>query len=107
MTFDAIKPSDDGRAWVEVDLNALAHNTVELSSLLPQSCKLMAVVKADAYGHGAQAVASLLQREGVSAFAVATVYEGAQLRQSGIKGEILVLGYTHPKDARMLSAYNL
>lgn len=96
-----------GRAWVEIDLDALAHNVAELRSMLPVGCELMAIIKADAYGHGAQRVSARLQCEGIEAFGVATVDEGVILRESGLKGEILVLGYTHPDNAHLLSNFDL
>lgn len=101
------RPSADCRAWVEVDLGAIAHNAAVLRSCLARGCELMAVVKADAYGHGAERVAAHLRGEGVTAFAVATVDEGVRLRESVPEREILVLGYTHPKDARFLNYYHL
>jgi len=108
MKLDNIpRLSDCRRAWVEIDLDALASNVVELRSRLPLGCELMAIVKADAYGHGAVKVASRLWREGVRTFGVATVNEGVSLRESGLDGEILVLGYTHPVDAGLLSEYGL
>jgi serine/alanine racemase len=88
-------------------LDAAAHNARELATLLPDGCKLMAVVKADGYGHGAKQIAGLLRREGVDAFAVATVAEGAELREGIPDGEILVLGYTPPEDAGVLSGCKL
>ena len=100
-------PSEKGRAWLEVDLNALAHNAAALSSALPEKCSLMAVVKADAYGHGAVAAARRLWSEGVRSYAVATIFEAVELRKNGLDGEILVLGYTHPDDAVFLSEFCL
>lgn len=100
-------PFECGRAWAEIDLGALAHNAAELRSLLPDGCELMAIVKADAYGHGAGQVSARLRQEGVGAFAVATVGEGVRLRESGLDGDILVLGYTHPKDVPLLSGFML
>ena len=88
--------AETARAWVKIDLEAIAHNARALQGCLPRGCRLMAVVKADAYGHGAPAVAGRLWRMGVRAFAVATLEEGAALRRCGITGEILILGYTHP-----------
>lgn len=102
-----IRPSDNGRAWVEIDLSALAHNAAEILSHLPEGCKIMAIVKSDAYGHGMEQCALRLRQEGITTFAVATVVEGVRLRESGIDAEILVLGYTHPKDARFLHDYSL
>ena len=109
--FDAprpvVKPSKDMRAWVEIDLNALAHNVSKMRALLPEGCELMAIVKSDAYGHGAVKCAERLHREGVGLFAVATVIEGVRLRDSLAEAEILILGYTHARDAAFLNAYNL
>ena len=99
--------SEDGRAWAEIDLNALAYNAGQVSAMLPDGCKIMAVVKADAYGHGAERTAMRLRREGVDTFAVATISEGIKLRKEGLDGNILVLGYTHPKDAGSLNAFEL
>ena len=80
------------RAWVEIDLSALAHNVRQIRGLLAPSTKIMAVVKADAYGHGAIDVARTLTDIGVEWLAVATVTEGIELRQAGIFAPILVLG---------------
>ena len=102
-----LRPSDKGRAWIEIDLEALAFNAAQLRAQLPLGCRLMAVVKTDAYGHGAERVAERLQAEGIDSFAVATVCEGVRLREKGLKGDILVLGYTHPVDAAFLSDFRL
>ena len=96
-----------GRAWVELDREALRHNTAYLRSLLPRGCELMPAVKANAYGHGAVLVARELNALGVRAFCVATVAEGAELRENGVEGEILVLGYTHPECFPLLERYRL
>jgi serine/alanine racemase len=67
----------------------------------------MAVVKANAYGHGAAEISAQLRQAGVDTFAVATVGEGIQLRECGLDAEIVVMGYTSPQDAGLLEAYNL
>jgi serine/alanine racemase len=67
----------------------------------------MPAVKANAYGHGAVLVSQELNRVGVRAFCVATAAEGAQLRENGVTGEILVLGYTHPRQFSLLGRYDL
>lgn len=95
------------RAWREIDLEALAHNTWQIREALAPECDLMAVVKAEAYGHGAVPVARRLRKEGVKAFAVASLEEGIALRRHGILGEILVLGYTAPHEARQLRRWHL
>ena len=86
------------RCWAEIDLSALRHNLGALRARIPPECALMAVVKADGYGHGAVQIARFCAGEGVGAFAVATVNEGAALRRAGIKGDILVLGRTFPPE---------
>jgi alanine racemase len=80
------------RAWVEIDLGALSYNVKQLLKLLSPSTQLMAVVKADAYGHGAVTVAKTVLEAGASWLGVATVPEGIQLREGGIKAPILILG---------------
>ncbi|MDI6878149.1 MAG: alanine racemase [Desulfitobacteriaceae bacterium] len=79
-------------AWIDVDLDAVRSNYRSVLGLLHPGARVMAVVKADAYGLGAVEVARTLQGEGCSAFAVTTVVEGLLLREHGIKGVILVLG---------------
>lgn len=82
--------------WVEVDLDKLASNLQFIRAHLKQSARVMAVVKADAYGHGAVPVARHLQSLGTDAFAVASVEEGIELRQAGLQGVILILGGAFP-----------
>ena len=110
--FSKLRPPRKGsasreRAWVEVNLKNLAHNARALQSALPQGCALMAVVKAEAYGHGGFETAVCLERAGVTAFAVATIDEGIALRRYGIRGEILVLGVTDVGRAKELRRYGL
>jgi alanine racemase len=80
------------RAWVEINLKALAHNVRQIKQILSPSTELMAVVKADAYGHGAVTVAQTALNHGASALAIATLTEGIELRQAGIDAPILILG---------------
>jgi alanine racemase len=80
------------RAWIEIDTDAIAHNIRALQSCLKPGTDLLAVVKADAYGHGAVKVAALAEQLGVKFFGVATVPEGIELRQAGVRGSILVMG---------------
>ena len=80
------------RAWLEIDGEAIRHNTAVLRSSLRPGCELMAVVKADGYGHGAVTVAEAALEGGASSFGVATLAEGIELRQAGIEAPILVLG---------------
>lgn len=96
-----------GRAWIELDLANLEHNVNYLKSLLPGDCKLMPAVKANAYGHGAVLIAKALQKMGISDYCVASVEEGIELRNAGIAGNILILGYTHPRQIEQLVEHNL
>jgi alanine racemase len=77
-------------AWAEVDLDAVAHNVRALRALVAPT-PLWAVVKADAYGHGAVPVADAARRAGAAGLCVALVQEGAELRAAGIDGPVLVL----------------
>ena len=95
------------RAWKELNYENLKWNTELLKSLLPDTCTFMAVVKADAYGHGAIPVSSCLNRIGIRAFAVATLEEAIELRRHKIQGEILILGYTPPQNASLLAIHDL
>lgn len=95
------------RAWIEVNIGNLHHNVETLKKAMPQNCELMAVVKAAAYGHGAYEISVHLNQIGVTAFAVATIEEGIQLREYGIRGEILILGYTDVRRAASLQQYDL
>lgn len=99
--------SDTDRAYIEIDLKNLEHNVHILQKAMPQKCQLMAVVKANAYGHGAFEISTHLDKIGIKAFAVATIDEGIRLRKYGIRGEILILGYTDIHRASELKKYNL
>ncbi len=85
-------------AWIEVDLDALDHNARALRAALGGT-QIMAVVKANAYGHGAALVAPALEAAGVDRFAVATVAEGVALRGAGVTRPVLVLGHAFPENA--------
>jgi len=100
-------PLECGRAWVEIDLDALSYNIKKIRSIIPEKCEIMAIVKANAYGHGVERVSVRLVEDGIKTFAVATVNEGIQLRRYVPDGEILVLGYTQPQDAWCLHDYKL
>ena len=86
------------RAWVEVDLSAIKHNIHQLKSLLTSPTELMAIVKADAYGHGAIDVSQVAIASGAAWLGVATIPEGIQLRRAGITAPIVVLGATNAVD---------
>lgn len=94
-------------AWIEVDLGALRRNIAILRGGLPRSCKLIAVVKGDAYGHGAVAVAKVAVECGAAALAVANAFEGAELRAAGITAPILVIGPSTRDEFPLLLAHGL
>lgn len=79
-------------AWIEINLDHLAHNIAEIKKCIPADKKFMAIVKADAYGHGAQMLAQTMLASGVDAFGVSSVDEALDLRNIKIKAPILVVG---------------
>lgn len=93
--------------WAEIDLDAIEHNVREMKRLLPEGTELMAVVKANGYGHGAGPVAKAALASGATRLAVASVEEGIELREEGIDAPILVMGYTDPACAEDVVAWNL
>lgn len=95
------------RAWAEINLDHLRHNAEELKWILSSRTNMMAVVKADAYGHGGVEVTKELNRVGINHFAVAEIGEGIRLRKNGVRGEILILGYTAPELAPRIARYRL
>lgn len=109
LRFDFKKPHnpEKDRAYIELNLANLMHNVSVLKAALPANAELMGVVKREAYGHGSYAVATHLEKTGVKAFAVATIDEGIALRRYGIRGEILILGFTDVRRAKELKTYRL
>jgi len=82
--------------WAEIDLNAIAHNIKQIRSLTRASTKFMAILKANAYGHGILEVARVCVNQGVEFLGVALLDEALHLRESGITTPVLILGYTPP-----------
>ncbi len=82
--------------WAEIDCDAVEHNLKLIRGKVGDKVRIMGVVKADAYGHGAVAVSKSLLHAGANALAVASLEEAFQLRDAGIKCDILILGYTQP-----------
>ena len=78
------------RTWAEIDINALKHN-FEIIKKTANGTKIMAVVKANAYGHNVDIVAPILDKNGADAFAVSNIVEAVELRDLGIKKPILIL----------------
>lgn len=81
-------------AWVEIDSSAIANNISVIRDHVGKNVGVMAVVKANAYGHGAVGVGRIAQEANVDYFGVSSFYEARELRNSGIKLPILILGYT-------------
>ena len=84
------------RSCVEIDLSALRHNYNEIRKVTAEGAGIMAVVKADAYGHGSIECAKTLIECGADYLCVATIGEAVELREAGIDARILILGYTDP-----------
>ena len=95
------------RTWAVINLDCLDFNIKALKNHLSLGTKIMAVVKADGYGHGDHAIAEELSREGVDFFAVSNLAEARSLRRGGIHSDILILGFTPPSCAQELADLNL
>ena len=95
------------RTWAEVDLDAIAHNIREIRKITNKDAEIMAVVKADAYGHGFLEVTRTLLENGADRLAVATLREGEQLRSRGVKVPILVLGALMEEDIEDYINFNI
>jgi alanine racemase len=95
------------RTWIDLDRAALAHNMLAFRCLLPPDCRLMAVCKSNAYGHGLYDLAPVLQKLDVDWFGVDSIVEAATLREKGILKPILVLGYTLPSRFAEASRYGI
>ena len=105
--MDNERTSRRGRSWVEIDPAALANNCEIFRAGLPAGVDVMAVVKADAYGHGDRAVVKLLSARGIRHFAVSNVDEAIRVREAGAEGMILILGYTPVDRAAELAKYGI
>ncbi len=94
------------RTWAEIDISALKHN-FGLFKKHAKNSKIMAVVKANAYGHSAKSIAPVLEQYGADSFAVSNIDEALSLRAFGIKKPILILGYTPANTAKILYDYDI
>ncbi len=99
--LDSYRPT-----WAEIDLDALAHNLAAVRRRVGTR-PVLAVVKADAYGHGAVGVARALVDEGVERLGVAIPEEGVELRRAGVRAPILVLGGFAPSQAELVLQHDL
>lgn len=93
--------------WAEINLDAIAYNVRTIKQHIGPNVELIAVVKANAYGHGAVPVARTALEAGATRLAVHRAIEGVELRQAGIEAPALVMGYTPPGGAEMVARWNL
>ncbi len=95
------------RTWAEINLDNLEHNYKLIRSLLAPTTRFMAVVKADAYGHGSIPIAQTLERCGADWFGVSNINEAIALRRAGISKSILILGHTPVEYVRQLFDFDI
>ncbi len=95
------------RTWAEIDLDNARHNYMALKDTVGERVKICCVIKANAYGHGAERMAEFYQQMGADYLAVSNIEEALQLRGKNIKVPILILGYTPEECAGVLSVYNI
>ena len=95
------------RVWADVSLDDIKHNYNVIRSLVSPKTKIMAIVKADGYGHGAVQTSRVLSQVGVDFFGVSNLDEARQLRHGGITAPILILGYTPYECAAELIEYDI
>ncbi|HEX6594124.1 MAG TPA: alanine racemase, partial [Bacillota bacterium] len=93
--------------WAEIDLACIEHNVVQMKRKLPRHTEMIAVVKADGYGHGSVRVAKKALEAGAKALAVALLEEALVLREASIKAPILVLGWVSPKYVPIASKHDI
>jgi alanine racemase len=94
-------------AWTEINLGAIRYNVQALKKRVSKDVKLMAVVKADGYGHGAVKVAKTALRSGATWLGVARLAEAVKLREAGIKDPVLIFGHVGPADVEIIAKHNL
>lgn len=94
-------------SWAEIDLNAICHNLSQVKKRIGRKVKILAAVKANAYGHGIREVAEVLEKKGVDYLGVAFLEEGIELRKHGCKIPILVFSHILPQQAGDIVRYNL
>lgn len=99
--FKSIRP-----VWAEISLDNLAHNMREIRRVA-KSKDIMAIIKADAYGHGAMDVAPVLLENGATSLGVAVITEAIELRKAGIKAPLMILGYTPLTFSKEIIKYDI
>ena len=99
--------TSDLRAWAEIDLDAIGHNTSEVKKRLTSATQLMGVVKANAYGHGVRQTAKVLLENGADQLAVAFADEAVELRMAGFDVPVLILGNSTDEDIKNLVKFDI
>ena len=108
MVNSSVSRSQQQRAWININHQAFIHNIQAIKSLLAPNTKFMAVIKADAYGHGVISVANTILKNGVDAVAIATLSEGIELRENGVTAPILILGAINAiEEIEQIVEYNI
>ncbi len=95
------------RTWAEISLDSIIHNFNEIKKKVDGKAKICCVIKADGYGHGAVELAHTYEESGADFFAVSNIDEGIEIRNSGCKLPIVILGYTPVADAKKLSDFDI
>lgn len=93
--------------WVEIDLHSIKHNIKEIRKIIPETSEIMAVVKANGYGHGMVQIAETAIESGAKAIAVALLEEALEIRKAGILAPILVMSWVSPKYAHIAAENNI
>lgn len=102
------KKSDYYRVQANVDLGAIRHNLIQIRDKVNSNIKVMAIIKADAYGHGAVPLARAIDKNGlIDAYGVAIIEEAVELREAGIQKPILILGFTPKEQYELVVAYDV
>lgn len=95
------------RTWAEISLNAIEHNYNVIRNKVADDTKVCCVIKADGYGHGAVELSQIYEKLGADFFAVSNIDEGIEIRKSGSKLPIVILGYTPVSEAENLAKYDI
>ncbi|MCL2487797.1 MAG: alanine racemase [Oscillospiraceae bacterium] len=95
------------RTWADIDLDAVTHNYREIERHIDPACRILAVIKANGYGHGIEGVARALSDAGAGWFAVSNLEEAVQLRRQGMAQRILILSHTPPEEAGRLAEFDV
>nr|WP_304011998.1 alanine racemase [Ruminococcus bromii] len=95
------------RTWAEISLNAIEHNYNVIRNKVADDTKVCCVIKADGYGHGAVELSQVYEKLGADFFAVSNIDEGIEIRKSGSKLPMVILGYTPVSEAENLAEYDI